>query len=122
MADLFIDIFKDNDTEESEESEELRELKEPAEISDFAAFGLSPEITRAVAQLGYSEATAIQAQAIPHILAGRDIVGHSRTGSGKTAAFGLPAIDLVDAELSPKITQILVLAPRGSWRPSRQAN
>lgn len=77
----------------------------------FREFELSPEVRKAVEEIGYLEATSIQTQAIPLILAGRDIIGHSRTGSGKTAAFGLPAIDLVDTEVNPKTVQILILCP-----------
>lgn len=74
-------------------------------------FSLSPEVLQAVEEIGYAEATSIQIQTIPLILAGRDIIGHSRTGSGKTAAFGLPAIDLVDITMNPKTVQILILCP-----------
>lgn len=77
----------------------------------FMEFELSPEVRQAVEEIGYLEATSIQTQTIPLILAGRDIIGHSRTGSGKTAAFGLPAIDLVDTTVNPKTVQILILCP-----------
>ena len=58
----------------------------------FDSLGLSPEILKAVAQLGFEEATPIQSAAIPVLLAGGDLVGQSQTGSGKTAAFSIPAI------------------------------
>ncbi len=77
----------------------------------FSEFGLSPEVRQAVEEIGYLEATSIQTQTIPLILAGRDVIGHSRTGSGKTAAFGLPAVDLVDTAANPKTVQILILCP-----------
>ncbi len=75
----------------------------------FSDLGLSPEALRAVDEMGFEEATAIQTAAIPLILAGRDVIGHSQTGTGKTAAFGLPAIEKVDPE-SRRI-QVMVLCP-----------
>jgi ATP-dependent RNA helicase DeaD len=75
----------------------------------FSELGLSPELLRAVAQLGYEEATHIQSQAIPALLAGSDVVGQSQTGSGKTAAFALPAIEKIDARL--RAPQVLILCP-----------
>jgi ATP-dependent RNA helicase DeaD len=75
----------------------------------FAELGLSPELQKAVVQMGYEEATHIQSQAIPALLAGSDVVGQSQTGSGKTAAFALPAIEKVDVRL--RAPQILILCP-----------
>ena len=65
----------------------------------FAELGVSPEILRAVHKLGYEEATPIQTAVIPTALKGRDVVGQSSTGSGKTAAFAIPAIERVKAQL-----------------------
>ena len=59
----------------------------------FAELGLSPEVLKAVARLGFEEASPIQSEAIPVMLAGRDIIGQSQTGSGKTAAFAIPIIE-----------------------------
>ena len=75
----------------------------------FSELGLSPELLKAVVQMGYEEATHIQSQAIPALLAGSDVVGQSQTGSGKTAAFALPAIEKVDIRL--RAPQILILCP-----------
>jgi len=75
----------------------------------FAELGLSPELLKAVAQMGFEETTHIQSQAIPALLAGQDVVGQSQTGSGKTAAFALPAIQVVDVKL--RAPQVLILAP-----------
>ena len=58
----------------------------------FDQLGLSSETLKAVAKMGFEEASPIQTAVIPVALTGRDIVGQSSTGSGKTAAFGLPAI------------------------------
>ncbi len=75
----------------------------------FAELGLSPELLKAVVQMGYEEATQIQSQAIPALLSGADVVGQSQTGSGKTAAFALPAIERVDVRV--RAPQILILCP-----------
>ena len=75
----------------------------------FAELGLSPESLKAVAKLGFEEASPIQTAVIPTILAGRDVVGQSATGSGKTAAFALPAIECVDPHV--RAVQVLILCP-----------
>jgi len=75
----------------------------------FADLGLSPELLKAVDQMGFEEASHIQSQAIPALLAGEDVVGQSQTGSGKTAAFALPAIERVDVKI--RAPQILILCP-----------
>ena len=62
----------------------------------FTELGLSPELLKAIAKVGYEEASPIQSQAIPVLLGGADVVGQSQTGSGKTAAFAIPAIERVD--------------------------
>jgi ATP-dependent RNA helicase DeaD len=76
----------------------------------FASLGLSAELMRAVEDAGYQEMTDIQAEAIPHILDGEDVIGQSSTGTGKTAAFGIPGIERLrdDAGEDP---QMLVLCP-----------
>ena len=58
----------------------------------FSQLGLSAELARAVAEQGYSEPTPVQAQAIPLILAGRDVLAGAQTGTGKTAGFTLPLL------------------------------
>jgi ATP-dependent RNA helicase DeaD len=75
----------------------------------FSELGLSPELQKAVAQMGFEEASHIQSQAIPALLSGSDVVGQSQTGSGKTAAFALPAIELVDVRV--RAPQVLILCP-----------
>ncbi|QYM77830.1 DEAD/DEAH box helicase [Horticoccus luteus] len=75
----------------------------------FAELGLSPEILKAVDKLGFEEASPIQTAVIPTILEGRDVVGQSSTGSGKTAAFAIPAIEKVDPQL--RKVQVLILCP-----------
>jgi ATP-dependent RNA helicase DeaD len=75
----------------------------------FSALGLAPEILKAIERMGFEEASPIQSAAIPVLLEGADVVGQSQTGSGKTAAFGIPAIQLVDASI--RAPQVLILCP-----------
>ena len=67
----------------------------------FAALGLSKSLVIAVSALGYEEATPVQRAAIPHILAGRDLLAQAATGTGKTAAFALPMIHRLQEEPAP---------------------
>jgi ATP-dependent RNA helicase DeaD len=75
----------------------------------FTELGLSEELLKAINKLGFEQAAPIQAAAIPLMMAGKDIVGQSQTGSGKTAAFGIPAVEKVDA--SQRAVQVLILCP-----------
>ncbi|NDC75867.1 DEAD/DEAH box helicase, partial [bacterium] len=75
----------------------------------FAELGLSPEVLKAVDKMGFEEASPIQTAVIPLLLEGRDVVGQSATGSGKTAAFGIPVVECVDASI--KKVQALILCP-----------
>jgi ATP-dependent RNA helicase DeaD len=75
----------------------------------FSELGLSPELLRAVEKLGFEQAAPIQAEAIPVLMSGKDVVGQSQTGSGKTAAFGIPAVEKVDPAL--RAVQVLILCP-----------
>jgi len=75
----------------------------------FAELGLSENLLQALTQLGYDQPTPIQEQAIPELLAGRDVIGQAQTGTGKTAAFGLPLLEYVDPE--DRDVQALVLTP-----------
>ncbi|CAI1704774.1 DEAD/DEAH family ATP-dependent RNA helicase [Serratia proteamaculans] len=77
--------------------------------TSFADLGLSAPIISALTDLGYEKPSPIQAECIPHLLNGRDVLGMAQTGSGKTAAFSLPLLHNLKAEL--KSPQILVLAP-----------
>ena len=58
----------------------------------FSELGLSPELLKAVEKMGFEQASPIQSEAIPHLLEGKDMIGQSQTGSGKTAAFALPLL------------------------------
>ena len=83
----------------------------------FSDFGLDPTILRAVTELGYTEPTPIQAQAIPVVMSGKDVMGAAQTGTGKTAGFALPIINallpLASASTSPARhpTRALIIAP-----------
>ena len=81
----------------------------------FKVLGLSDEILRAVSERGYTEPTPIQAQAIPVVLAGRDLMGGAQTGTGKTAGFTLPILQLLSASAKPTTgkapIRVLVLIP-----------
>jgi ATP-dependent RNA helicase DeaD len=81
---------------------------DPAE--SFEALGLRPELLTALGALGYEEPTAIQARAVPPLLAGRDVVGQAATGTGKTAAFALPLLECIDPD-APVAPLALVLVP-----------
>jgi len=75
----------------------------------FSELGLSAGVLQAVEKLGFEQASPIQAAAIPELMAGKDIVGQSQTGSGKTAAFGIPAVEKVDP--AKRQVQVLILCP-----------
>ncbi len=75
----------------------------------FKELELSEKLVRALDDINYDETTEIQSKAIPEIMNGKDIIGLSQTGTGKTAAFGIPAIENIDP--SSKKTQVLILAP-----------
>ena len=75
----------------------------------FSELPLSPEVQRAITEMNFVEASPIQTQAIPFLLQGRDLIGQAQTGTGKTAAFGIPLIEMVDT-LNPAV-QAIVLCP-----------
>lgn len=75
----------------------------------FREFNISEEILRGIDDLGFEEATPIQAQAIPYIMEGRDVIGQAQTGTGKTCAFGIPAIEML--EPAEESVQVLILCP-----------
>lgn len=78
-------------------------------FTPFIQLDLTEPLMRAVEDLGFTEATEIQAQSIPIIREGRDMIGRSQTGTGKTLAFGIPAVESVDA--GSRKVQVLVLCP-----------
>ena len=75
----------------------------------FEDLNLSPQVQKAIAEMGFEEATPIQSQSMPHIFNGSDVIGQAQTGTGKTCAFGIPAIEMIDSE--SEMIQVLVLCP-----------
>ena len=75
----------------------------------FKDLNISSEILRAVEDMGFEEATPIQSLAIPHVLEGKDVTGQAQTGTGKTAAFGIPILEMVDP--SERDLQAVILCP-----------
>ncbi|MFE0590711.1 DEAD/DEAH box helicase [Micromonospora echinospora] len=84
---------------------------DPDPASPFSDLGLRPELLGALASLGYEEPTPIQREAIPPLLAGRDLLGQAATGTGKTAAFALPLLHRLPAERASGDPVALVLTP-----------
>ncbi|HTF87360.1 MAG TPA: DEAD/DEAH box helicase, partial [Planctomycetota bacterium] len=83
-----------------------------SQTGGFAALGIAPELLEALATLGYEEPTPIQREAIPPLLAGRDLLGQAATGTGKTAAFAIPMIQrCVDGSAKPNRPRAFVLVP-----------
>jgi len=78
-------------------------------VATFRDLGLSPELQLVLDELGYEDPTAIQEQAIPALLDGHDVIGQAQTGTGKTAAFGLPLLQYLDA--GNEEVQAVVLTP-----------
>src|SRR5580765_5708225 len=78
-------------------------------MNSFRDLGLSEALIQTLDELGYEDPTAIQEQAIPELLAGHDVIGQAQTGTGKTAAFGLPLLTHLDPDSSE--TQAIVLTP-----------
>ncbi|MDR0761584.1 MAG: DEAD/DEAH box helicase [Campylobacteraceae bacterium] len=78
-------------------------------MNDFEHFGLHEQVLRAVKEAGFKEPSPIQQEIIPIILSGRDVVGQAQTGTGKTAAFSLPSLSMIDT--AQKSVQILVITP-----------
>jgi ATP-dependent RNA helicase DeaD len=81
----------------------------PASLTGFASFGLRQELLDGLAAIGFQEPSPIQKAAIPELLLGRDLVGQAQTGTGKTAAFGLPLLQRLDPD--QRTPQVLVLTP-----------
>ena len=85
--------------------------------NNFQDLGLPDTLLQSISDLGYETASPIQAQAIPSLLKGRDVLGQAQTGTGKTAAFALPILARVDTKSTA--TQVLVLAPtRELYKPT----
>ena len=94
-----------------------RSVQETDISTSFESLGLAPELLRAIAEQGYTEPTPIQAQAIPVVLSGRDLLGAAQTGTGKTAGFALPILQrlapMATKSFSPALHPVrcLILTP-----------
>lgn len=75
----------------------------------FKDLNLSKEVQKAITEMGFEEATPIQSKSIPPIMSGIDVIGQAQTGTGKTCAFGIPAIEMLDTDFES--AQILILCP-----------
>ena len=91
---------------ESEESEESVGI--PIDDCAFAEFNLKPELVRGLARAGYHTPSPIQARSLPYALEGRDVIGQARTGTGKTAAFMVPSLQMLSDKPGPRV---LVVVP-----------
>src|SRR5436305_2618186 len=78
-------------------------------MPSFTELGLAPDLLKAIQDVGYESPSPIQEQTIPPLLEGRDVIGQAQTGTGKTAAFGLPLLESVDP--NDDEVQALVLTP-----------
>ena len=97
---------------QNEVSPKMNENRFFRQIMPFIELGLSPDVVRAVTEAGYETPTPIQAQAIPSVLSGRDVLGCAQTGTGKTASFTLPMIDiLAQGRSRARMPRSLILEP-----------
>src|SRR5690625_6197921 len=86
-------------------------MSEQTEVqSSFEDLAVAPALLESIQQLGYQTPSPIQAAIIPHVLAGKDVIGQAQTGTGKTAAFALPLLSRFGAHAAQEV-QVLVLAP-----------
>ncbi len=113
QAELAAIVFAAPGAETAPEDGTPSEPAEPAEpLPIFADLGLSDPILQAIAEKGYKNPTPIQAQAIPAVLSGRDVMGVAQTGTGKTASFTLPMLDILSGSRSrARMPRSLILEP-----------
>src|SRR3954447_25225566 len=78
-------------------------------VLKFEELSLSPEMQRGIKDMGFQEASPIQAEAIPMLLEGHDLIGQAQTGTGKTAAFSIPLIERIEMGRGP--AQALIMCP-----------
>ena len=78
-------------------------------MNQFKDLGISEDILRAITEMGYETPTSIQSESIPLIMQGKDVLGKSHTGTGKTAAFGIPAIEACDPQ--SRYPQVVMICP-----------
>ncbi|ORY83673.1 ATP-dependent rRNA helicase rrp3 [Protomyces lactucae-debilis] len=95
-------------------------VEEDAPAKTFESLGVLPELCEATAKVGYKQPTPIQAEAIPHALAGKDIIGLAQTGSGKTAAFAIPIIQALWEKPSPLFACVMAPTRELAYQISEQ--
>src|SRR5437016_11743873 len=94
------------------QTENVSSSQSPTDSTRFEDLGLAPEVLRAVAESGYTTPTPIQAKGIPHVLRRRDVIGIAQTGTGKTASFTLPMIEmLARGRAKARMPRSLILEP-----------
>ncbi len=96
-------------TDTAPERREDETAPESGPTDRFTALGLSESVIKAITALGFEEPTPIQQQAVPAALAGRDVIGQAQTGTGKTAAFGMPLVEKVNP--ADRNVQAIILCP-----------
>ncbi len=94
---------------EAQPMSRVGDLQAASASKGFSSFGLNPQLLAGLEALGFATPSPIQKEAIPELLLGRDLVGQAQTGTGKTAAFGLPLLQRLDPE--QRTPQVLVLTP-----------
>ncbi|MBL4764239.1 MAG: DEAD/DEAH box helicase [Colwellia sp.] len=93
----------------TDQNTDQNKTEETSTAIGFDTLGLPADLLTAITSIGFTSATDIQAQTIPPLLAGKDVLGEAQTGTGKTAAFGLPALAKIDTSI--RKPQLMVLAP-----------
>ena len=112
IAHIGADAGDDSATAEPGEAEVPAVPAEEPERPVFADLGLSPEVLRAIDEMGYRHPTPIQEQAIPYVLMGRDVMGTAQTGTGKTGGFTLPMLDILSGSRArARMPRSLILEP-----------
>ncbi|WP_420150016.1 DEAD/DEAH box helicase [Spirosoma sp.] len=111
VADKVIIVADESTTTTAAEEKPATETVQKTDPNQilFSSLDISDEILQAVTDMGFVSPSPIQAEAIPPILAGRDVIGQAQTGTGKTAAFGIPALELIDVQ--DRSVQTLILCP-----------
>ncbi len=104
-------MINENMTTETMPAEEQAAEAAAKDVVTFESLNLLPEIQRAVEEMGFEAPTDIQAQAIPLLRSGADVIGRSQTGTGKTMAFAIPAVEMIDRTEAEPTVQVLILCP-----------
>lgn len=103
---------KSEQTKSEQTKSEQTEVENTAsEQTAFADLKMHPDIKRAIEEMGFTHATSIQSRAIPMIQSGADVIGRSQTGTGKTLAFGVPALEAIDTTDERNPLQVMIICP-----------